>query len=330
MGTENQNNNQNRGKKKLVSIVIPCYNEEGNMIPNVESLIEVMAKSNYRYEIICVDDGSKDNTWEKIKELSKKFSEVKGIKLMRNHGMTQAYMAGFDASKGDYVLTLSADMEISPENVIKVVEYLEEGYDFVNTSRKDRWGKAGRALPSKIANSFISKISGVSMQDTGSGLKGFDRVMIDNFKMYGEMHRFIPSYLADYGAKMIEFDVDYKERKFGKSSYGSITRTLKVLLDMITLAFMLNLNRKPFRALPGRLFGFTGALVSGLGGLGTLYLLILKLMGESIGSRPLFIVSVLMLVVGVQMVMVGMIGELLMRVYFEAGGRKTYTVRETV
>lgn len=317
-------------KNKMISIVVPCYNEEGNMEPNINGLRDVLSKTNRDYEIICVNDGSKDGTWAKIKELSQKYHEVKGVDLMRNHGLTQAYMAGFDASKGDYVITVAADLEIPLENLIKVISYLDEGYDFVNTNRKSRWSKASRSFPSKVANALISKISGVSMQDTGSGMKGFDRVLVENFKMYGEMHRFIPSYLAAFGAKMIEFDVEYKERTFGKSSYGGLSRTIKVLLDIFTLFFMLNLVKKPFFALPGRLFGALGAMIMSLGGLGAFYMLILKIMGESIGGRPLFFVSILMIVVGVQMFTLGMLGELMMRTYFESSGRKTYTIRETV
>lgn len=315
---------------KLISIVIPCYNEEGNMEENVREIHSLLSSHHYKFEIICVNDGSKDNTWTKIKDLASKYPEVKGIDLMRNHGLTQAYMAGFDMAKGDYVITIAADLEIPVVNLIEVIKKLDEGYDFVNTNRKQRWGEASRALPSKIANSLISNISGVSMQDTGSGLKGYRRVIIDNFKMYGEMHRFIPSYLAGFGAKMIEFDVEYKERKYGKSSYGGLSRTFKVLLDIFTLAFILNMTKKPFMALPGRLFGAVGALVMSLGGLGALYLLVLKIMGESIGSRPLFFVSIIMIVVGIQLVTTGFLGELVMRTYFEASSRKTYTVREIV
>lgn len=318
-------------KQKLISIVIPCYNEEGNISSCVREIKEVLNKHSDTYEIICVNDGSKDNTWDKIEEVSKTYPQVKGINLMRNYGLTQAYMAGFDKSKGTYVITVAADLEIPAENLNTVIKYLDDGYDFVNTNRKGRWGKASRSFPSKIANAMISKISGgISMQDTGSGMKGFRRVIIDNLEMYGEMHRFMPSYLTILGAKMIEFDVEYQERKYGVSAYAGLGRTFKVLLDMLTLFFMVNLTKKPFKALPGRMFGALGAFISGLGGVGTIYLLILKIMGESIGSRPLFFVSILMIVVGVQMMTTGMLGELTMRTYFESNNRKTYTIRETV
>ena len=315
-------------EKKFVSIITPCFNEEGNIAPNVEGIKKVMDSCAYDYEIICVEDGSKDKTWDKIKECAQKYSEVKGIRLMRNHGMTQAYSAGFDVAKGDYIITIACDLEIPHDNLLKVIDYLDEGYDFVNTNREGRWNTGKRSFPSKVANLLISKISGVKMEDTGSGMKGFMGFLARDFRMYGEMHRMIPAYLSAYGAKMIEFNVGYNERTYGKSAYGSLTRAFKVMLDIITLFFMIKLVKKPFTALPGRLFGFTGAVVGGLGGLGAFYLLILKIMGYSIGNRPLFTVSLLFIVVGVQMVMTGMLGELMMRTYFESSGRKTYTVRE--
>ncbi|MBP7928134.1 glycosyltransferase family 2 protein [Patescibacteria group bacterium] len=316
--------------KNLVSIIIPCYNEEGNISKLFDQLLALSAQNSYNFEIIAVNDGSKDGTWEVLKNYANAHTEIRAINLMGNHGLTQAYTAGFDASHGTYVITVAADLEIPTENINKVVEHLENGYDFVNTNRTGRWDSAGRKLPSRIANALIGKISGVYMKDTGSGMKGFRRVLIDNFKMYGEMHRMIPAYLSAYGAKMIEFDVPFKDREYGQSAYGGLNRTIKVMLDLITLYFMLYFAKKPFKAMPGRLFGATGALISGVGGVGAFYLLVLKLMGQSIGNRPLFFVSIFMLVIGLQSMMIGMIGELLMRTYFESGSRKTYTVREII
>ena len=317
---------------KKISIVIPCYNEEKNINRTLDGLLALVKNdsilSKYNSQIIAVDDGSKDGTWKIISNYAQKELTIKGVRLMGNFGQSCGYQAGFDASDGDFVLTVSADLEIPLENLSKVVELLEQGYDFVNTNRKNRWGGEKKAK-SGMANKIISRVSGVSMQDRGSGMKGFARVLVDNIKFYGDMHRFIPDYLTVYHAKMIEFDVEFKDRDFGVSAYKGSKRTVQVLLDIITLAFMLKFARKPFSMMPGRLFGFTGAIISGFGGMGMLYLFVLKILGQSISNRPLLIASVLMLVVGVQLVMTGLLGELMMRVYFESSGRKTYAVRET-
>lgn len=313
----------------LISIVIPCYNEEKNINRTFDGLIELFANETYKYEIIAVNDGSKDGTWDVIKKYSAKHPQIKGVNLMSNFGQSAAYMAGFDEAKGDYVITISADLEIPLENIFKILVYLDQGYDFVNTNRVGRWGgkNSTKNTKSGLANKIIAKVSGVSMKDRGSGMKGFRRVLIDNLNLYGEMHRFIPDYLSSFGAKMVEFDVDFKDRDFGVSAYSGSKRTIKVLLDLITLAFLLYFARKPFKMMPGRLFGFTGAIITGFGSIGLFYLFILKLMGQSIGGRPLLMLSVLMVIVGIQSVMMGLLGELMMRVYFESSKRKTYTVR---
>jgi len=316
---------------KKVSIVVPAYNEEKNINRTLNGLLDLFGSDNrlksYDYEIIAVDDGSKDGTWGVICDYAKSDRRIHGVRLMGNFGQSCAYQAGFDAVSGDYVITVSADLEIPLENIAKVVDYLEQGYDFVNTNRKSRWGGEKKAK-SGIANKIISRVSGVTMQDRGSGMKGFTKVLVANLKLYGDMHRFIPDYVTVYRAKSIEFDVEFKDRDFGVSAYKGSKRTIQVLLDIVTLAFMLKFARKPFTMMPGRLFGFTGALVAGLGSLGLAYLVVLKIVGYNIGDRPLLLASVLMLVVGVQLVMTGLLGELAMRTYFESSGRKTYAVRE--
>jgi glycosyltransferase involved in cell wall biosynthesis len=317
-------------EKKLVSIVIPCYNEEKNINRTLDGLLEVSENSKYDYEIIAVNDGSTDATWDVISEYAHNNSEIVGINFMRNHGMGQAYNAGFDISKGDYVVIVSADLEIPLENVHKVVDHLEDGYDFVNTHRRGRWSGLGRKIGTGGANYIIGKISGVHMQDNGSGMKGFARQVVDNIRFYGETHRFIAALAGMYTTRMVEFDVDFKDRDFGVSAYGSSKRIVKVLLDLVPLFFILYFARKPFWAMPGRLFGFAGAVLAGFGGLGSIYMFILKLLGQSIGNRPLFTVSVLLLVLGVQSMMLGMLGELIVRTYFESSGKKNYTVREII
>lgn len=319
-------------KNRLVSIIIPCYNEEENINRTLDELFKLIQNHRYAFEIIAVDDGSKDGTWNVIRKCANTHPEVRGVNLMTNFGQSCAYAAGFDIAAGDYVITVSADLETPLENINKIIDLLDEGYDFVNTNRVQRWsaGKSGRAKQSGLANFIIGKISGVRMKDRGSGMKGFRREIVKNLRLYGEMHRFIPDYVSVFGAKMTEFDVDFKDRDFGVSYYKDHKRTFKVVLDIMTLFFLLYFARKPFKAMPGRLFGFTGAMISGLGGLMGVYLLILKLLGHSIGNRPLLTLSVLLIIVGVQSMMLGMLGELMMRTYFESSGRKTYMVREVI
>jgi glycosyltransferase involved in cell wall biosynthesis len=320
--------------KKLVSIVIPCYNEEKNINRTFDALLELIKGHKYNFEIIAVNDGSKDDTWGVIERYAKKHDEIIGINQMMNYGLSAAYQTGFDLSTGYYVLTVAADLEIPLDNINRVLSYLDQGYDFVNTHRVGRWGdsKLSRQLTSGVANKIIQRISKVKIEDTGSGMKGFSRIMIDNFRLYGEMHRFIPAYLSTYGAKYTEFDVEFKDRDYGTSFYASgFNRTVKVMLDLQTLTFMLYFAKKPFYMMPGRLFGFTGALIAGAGGLVGVYLTILKIfLGQSIGGRPLLTASVLMIIVGFQSMMMGLLGELLLRIYFESSGRKTYTTREVV
>lgn len=314
-------------EKKLISIVIPCINEEKNINRTLDGILEIAKSHKYDFEIIVINDGSKDNTWGVIESYCKKYPNIIGINQMTNFGQSAAYQAGFDASQGDYILIVSADLETPLKHLNDVVKYLNEGYDFVNTNRINRWG-GERAAKSGMANKLLTKISGIKINDRGSGMKGFTRVLVDNFRLYGEMHRFIPDYLSVYGAKMIEFDTEFKDRDYGKSYYAGHKRTIKVLLDLVTLYFMLYFAKKPFKAMPGRLFGFTGAIMTGVGGLLSVYLAVLKILGQSIGNRPLLTIAVVLIILGIQSMMMGMLGELLMRTYFESSDKKTYVVRK--
>lgn len=321
--------------KKLVSIVIPCYNEEGNIKRFEKELISFL-NGKLDCEIIAVDDGSKDNTWEELKKLSKKYKNFTAIKHSRNYGMGAAYQTAFDASKGDYILTFSSDLETNPKYILEVVKKMDEGFDMVNTFRKGRWTESGglksalRTYPSQMANNLIERISGVTVKDTGSGLKGFKRFIIDNLRIYGDMHRFLPAYSSLYTKKFAEIPVEYQERTYGKSSYGSIKRTFTVFLDLLSLKFMLSFATKPFSMMPGRIFGTVGLMTFGLGSFMAIVLIFEKLfMGENLSDRPLFVVSLIFVVIGIQLIMTGLLGELLMRIYFESSGRKVYIVSET-
>jgi glycosyltransferase involved in cell wall biosynthesis len=322
--------------KKLVSIIIPCYNEEKNIERFEEELIGFCKSlKDYEFEFIAVDDGSrKDLTWEKLEELSKKHDNFISLKHSRNYGMSGAYQSGFDVASGDYVLTYSSDLEIPAKYIEDVLEELENGADVVNTLRTARWraslkGSLVRRLPSNLAQAMIEKISGVKIKDNGSGLKGFRRFIIENLRLYGEMHRFLPSYSSLYTKEIKEIPVEYQDRTYGESNYGSLKRTLGVFLDLFTLKFMLTFSTKPFSFMPGRVFGSTGFVTFSIGvGLLLYTVLYLKLfLGEPINDRPLFSGGLIMLVAGMQLMMTGLLGELMMRTYYEGSGRKPYIVR---
>jgi glycosyltransferase involved in cell wall biosynthesis len=320
-------------EQKLVSVVIPCYNEEKNIDRTLDQLLALVKEHLYQFEIIVVNDGSLDDSWRVIKSYAEKFPQIIGVNEATNYGQSASYQAGFDLAKGEYVVTLSADLEVPLANVTRVIAYLDEGYDFVNTHRiaKKEGGKDKLKVKSTVANKIISWISKVDIKDRGSGLKGFRRPYIKKLRLYGDMHRFIPDYLSIYGAKMIEFEVEFLERDYGQSAYSRQNRTLKVLLDLLTLSFMLNFSRKPFWLMPGRFFGFSGIIISGIGTAIGLYLVALKLLlGENIGNRPLLTLAVLMMIIGFQSIMFGLLGELMMRIYFESSDYKTYTIREIV
>ena len=317
-------------KNNLVSIVIPCYNEEKNINRTLDGLLETAKDSQYKFEIIAVNDGSKDDTWEVIDDYAKKYPNIIGINQMGNFGQSQAYQAGFDIAAGDYILICSADLETPLKYIHDVIKKLEAGYDFVNTNRKGRWG-GERAAKSGMANKIIKKISGIEILDRGSGLKGMIAPIAKSMNFYGEMHRFIPDYASVYGAKIIEIDAEFKDRDFGRSAYSGHKRTIKVLLDLVILYFMLYFARKPFKAMPGRLFGFGGAMIAFIGACVVAVLIGEKIfLGENLADRPLFTMGVFMFVLGLITMMLGMLGELMMRIYFESSGRKPYMVREIV
>lgn len=316
------------------SVIIPCYNEAENIKRFPDELMKPLSNMDRSFEVIAVDDGSSDKTWEELLQISKKHKNFHALKHSRNYGMGAAYQSAIDASVGKYIITYSADFEIEVKEIGKVLKSLDEGNDVVNTLREGRWkesktGAVLRKIPSNIANKLIEDISGVKINDTGSGLKGFRRFVLENLKIYGDMHRFLPAYASLYTKKIVEFPVKYHERLYGVSAYGSLKRTFAVFLDLFSMKFMLSFATKPFSMMPGRLFGSVGILSSSIGAFITMYLILLKLLtGISIGDRPLFIGGLMLLVLGFQLIMTGLLGELMMRIYFESSDRKAYIVSE--
>ncbi len=322
---------QPRDSSKIdLSIVIPLYNEEESIPYLYEEIKAVIDSQNYNVEVIIVDDGSSDNSFEKLRKIHDKDNRFKVISFRRNFGQTAALQAGFDKAKGEVIVTLDADLENDPKNIPDLLAKLDEGYDIVSGLRAERWSGGlmsliKRKLPSAAANYLISRTSQVRLHDTGCTLKAYRREVLSQIRLYGDSHRFIPAMASQYGARVSEVEVNFRPRRFGTSKYG-FSRTIKVFLDVILLRFMLEFSTRPMQ-----FFGFWGLLAGGLGFVFGLYLTLLKILGhQNIGSRPLLLLSVLLLFLGVQLVMMGLLGELLSRTYFESQGKKTYSIKEAL
>jgi len=307
-----------KASERLISVIIPCYNEAGNIEECLNAVIATL-DTDARFELIPVNDGSRDATWDILQRVSTRQPAVRPLDLLRNYGQTAAYAAGIEAANGTHILFFSADLEIPPEQIIEVISQLDAGYDFVNTSRKDRWGGT-HAIKSKLANRLLNRLCNIEIHDRGSGLKGMTRTLAEALCLYGEWHRFLPDLASIETSRIIEFEVPYTERKSGVSSYRGKLKSLTVFLDLLTVAFTIHARRKPFMMLPGRLFGFTGLLVGSTGLVISCWLVYLKLFfGERLSDRPLFMVSIILVVVGLNMVITGVLGELMMQVHTRLG-----------
>ena len=307
-----------------VSIVVPLYNEEESVPRLLETVAGVMRKQKWNWEIICVDDGSKDATGEILEKMRKAYPELVPLYHRRNYGQTAAMQAGFDKSRGDIVVSIDGDLQNDPEDIPTLLKVMaKEDADVVAGWRKDRQDKFMRSLFSRVANRLISSVTGVRLHDYGCTLKVFRGDVIRNVRLYGEMHRFIPALVSQYGANIIEVPVNHRAREFGQSKYG-LDRTFRVILDLLVVKFFLKYLHRPIHA-----FGMLGMLSLALGGLTCLYLTVMKLgFGEEIGTRPLLILGVMLILVGVQLLGLGILGELLVRIYHEPAGRKQYFLRD--
>ncbi|MFZ5996915.1 MAG: glycosyltransferase family 2 protein [Nitrospirota bacterium] len=306
-----------------VSIVIPLYNEEDNVEVLHERLKDVLLKHSIDYEIIYVDDGSNDKTLPLLEEIQKKDKNILILSLRRNFGQTAAFAAGFDFARGDIVVTMDGDLQNDPQDIPRLLEEIKE-YDLVSGWRKKRKDPfISRRLPSMIANWLISRVTGVRLHDYGCSLKAYRRDVVKNLRLYGEMHRFIPAVASWYGVRISEIETTHHPRLRGKSKYG-ISRTIKVLLDLITVKFLQSFSTKPmqFFGPMGVLFGLSGVVIS-------LYLSLDKLFrGVNIGGRPLLLLGVLLIIVGVQFVGMGLLGEMLVRVYHESQKKPIYAIKK--
>jgi len=310
----------------MLSVVIPAYNEEENIPILYEKLKKVLDGLGQDYEIIFVDDGSTDGTYQRLKQLAEKDSRLKVIRFKRNYGQTAAMSAGFEHAKGDVIITLDADLQNDPEDIPLLLEKLKEGYHVVSGWRKDRKDPfLSRRLPSMIANWLISKITGVHLHDYGCTLKAYRAEVVKDLELFGDMHRFLPALTKRRGAKITEVVVRHHPRMFGKSKYG-IGRTVRVLLDIMLVKFLNEYINKPLY-----MFGSVGFLLLGLGLFSLFYLIFLKLfLEEPIGRRPLLILSVLLILAGIQLISTGLLAELLVRIYYRTKDTKPYVIQEKI
>ena len=310
----------------MISVVIPAYNERENVTPLYEKLVEVLKDIGREFEIIFVDDGSTDGTFEVLKNIAEKDRRVKVIKFRRNYGQTAAIYAGFDHAKGDVIVTMDADLQNDPEDIPRLLEKIEEGYDIVSGWRKDRKDPLiTRRVPSRIANWVISKVTGVKLHDYGCTLKAYRSSIAKRYRLYGDMHRFLPALAKRFGAKITEIPVRHHPRLHGRSKYG-IDRTLRVILDIFLVKFLNEYITKPLYV-----FGGVGFIMFSLGFLIELYLTFIKIFrGEDIGGRPLLILGVLLILAGIQLISTGIIAELIVRTYYESRGEKPYIIEEKI
>jgi glycosyltransferase involved in cell wall biosynthesis len=310
-----------------LSLVIPVYNEEKNLPLLFEALCRVVGPLNYEWEVILVDDGSRDASLEILRSFALQDPQhVRVISFRRNFGQTAAIAAGLDHAQGATIVLLDADMQNDPADIPMLLAKLDEGYDLVSGWRKDRKDNAiTRTWPSRLANGLISSVTGVHLHDYGCTLKAYWRDALAGFHLYGEMHRFIPVFAHSVGARITEMPVHHHARKYGKANYG-LERTIKIILDLFTVKFLLSYSNKPIY-----LFGGLGiALIVGSLAL-MLYLLVRRIL-EAIAvlGSPLFQIAVMLSIMGTQSIFMGLIAELLVRTYHESQSKPIYTIREII
>ena len=311
---------------KKVSIIIPAYNEAISLKILLDELDYFLKDFQYRYEVIIVDDGSTDGSFNILKDASLNNPNIKVARLRRNYGQSAALLAAIDYSTGDVIVPLDADLQNDPNDIPKLLNLISEGYDLVSGWRKNRQDRIlDRKIPSMIANKLVSWVSKVKLHDYGCSLKAYRRDVLQGIRLYGELHRFLPICASWNGAKVAEIEVNHKPRIFGKSKYG-INRTYKVILDLIVLKFLSDFSTKPiyfFGGFATMCFAFS-LLLTGW----SFYLKLFK--NIDLDATPLLIFSAVFIIVSVQLLLMGILADLVMRTYFESQDKKTYQVRDLV
>lgn len=308
-----------------LSVIIPIYNEAGSLPDLLAELVAVLANLGQSYEILAVDDGSQDDSVSVLRRLQQNISQLKIVRLRRNFGQTAAFAAGFDLAQGAIVITIDADGQNDPADIPRLLAKMVEDYDIVSGWRAERKVPfITRRLPSILANRLISQATDVRLHDYGCSLKAYRLEVVKNVHLYGELHRFIPALAARFGVRVAEIPVNDRARQHGKSKYG-LSRTIRVVLDLLTVSFLLSYGARPMQ-----LFGLLGLASGGLGVILNLYLGSLKIIHGyryQIGDRPLLMLAVLLLIIGIQFLMMGLLGEIVIRTYHEAQDKPIYYIR---
>jgi glycosyltransferase involved in cell wall biosynthesis len=312
--------------RPYVSVVVPVYNEEESVPQLYQRLTAALEGLEKPYEIIVADDGSRDQSFARLREYAAHDQRLRLVRFRRNFGQTAAFAAGFARARGDVVITIDADLQNDPADIGKLLAKIDEGYDVVSGWRERRQDAfINRRLPSMIANRLISWATGVYLHDYGCSLKAYRIEIVRGINLYGELHRFIPAIASWQGVAVAEIPVNHSARQFGTSKYG-ISRTLRVVLDLLTVRFLLSYGTRPMQ-----IFGLLGLISTGLGVLIGIYLTWLKLAtGAALSDRPLLLLAVLMIVLGVQFISMGLLGELIVRTYYETQSKPIYVVREEI
>jgi len=317
-----------------LSVVVPVYNEAENIKLLCGKLHAALSKTGRSYEIVLIDDGSTDGTWEKLRENAMELSNFRLIRLRRNFGQTAAISAGMHEARGDIIVTMDADLQNDPEDIPLLLERMDKGFDVVSGWRKDRKDElVRRKFPSMLANSLISNVTGVHLHDYGCTLKAYRREVLENVELYGDMHRFIPALASWVGCKVDEVVVRHHPRRFGKSKYG-LSRIVKVVLDLLTVSFLLRYSRSPIQ-----IFGKMGLTVGVPGLLLLIFMLLANVSSNLFGTsfaagllkRPFWVMTSFMLIFfGIQFVCMGILAEIQMRTYHESQGKPIYVIKEII
>lgn len=307
-----------------LSIVIPIYNERESVAKLYEELSKTLSVMSVKYEVLLIDDGSIDGTFNELKKIHEKNKLFKIIRFRKNFGQTSALNAGFNFAEGEVIVTLDADLQNDTRDIPLLLEKINEGYDIVSGWRMNRKDKAlTRRFPSMVANKIISKLTGVYLHDYGCTLKAYRKEIIKNVELYGEMHRYIPAIASWMGVSVAEVPVRHHSRKYGKSKYG-VSRTIKVILDIMTVKFLLSYSQRPIQ-----IFGVLGLFSTTVGFIMTIYLIIMRIFfSQPLSERPLFILSIFMIFIGIQLITMGLLAEVLMRIHQEVGNKTAYVIRE--